>query len=112
MSINTQSATTPSGTAPESRDELRRMLEECRREREQLLVELAPSAAPHLDPVAYVQAQAARATLAQIDAALQRILDGTYGQCRRCGEAIPAARLEIRPYTDSCVSCQDAPSSR
>src|SRR5919206_1093783 len=36
--------------------------------------------------------------LAEIDAALRRIDDGTYGQCTNCGRQIPEERLEARPY--------------
>ena len=49
-----------------------------------------------------------RDLLAQIDAALERLEDGTYGKCRRCGEAIEAARLEAIPYTPFCADCADA----
>jgi DnaK suppressor protein len=42
----------------------------------------------------------------QIDAALERVEAGTYGICARCGNAIPAERLEARPYAIYCVSCQ------
>jgi len=44
--------------------------------------------------------------LAQVDAALQRLDEGRYGICARCGNAIPAERLEARPYAIYCVSCQ------
>lgn len=37
-----------------------------------------------------------------IKAALQRIEDGTYGQCLRCGEPIEAARLDLLPFTPFC----------
>lgn len=47
----------------------------------------------------------AAVTLDQIDAALQRIEDGTYGHCARCGTKIPAARLEALPYATCCVQC-------
>jgi DnaK suppressor protein len=46
------------------------------------------------------------ARLADIDAALQRIAEGTYGVCRECGEDIPAGRLEVAPYTRYCVACE------
>ncbi|MCQ9380163.1 TraR/DksA C4-type zinc finger protein [Methyloversatilis sp. XJ19-49] len=46
------------------------------------------------------------ARLADIDAALQRIAEGTYGVCRECGEVIPAERLEVAPYTRYCVACE------
>jgi RNA polymerase-binding protein DksA len=44
--------------------------------------------------------------LASIDAALQRIEDGTYGICERCGKPIDAARLEALPYATKCIDCQ------
>ncbi|MDX1691222.1 MAG: TraR/DksA C4-type zinc finger protein [Acidimicrobiia bacterium] len=47
----------------------------------------------------------ARDLLGQIEEALQRIEDGTYGDCARCGDPIPVARLDALPYTKLCVSC-------
>jgi DnaK suppressor protein len=44
--------------------------------------------------------------IAQIDAALERVEAGTYGSCARCGNEIPAERLEARPYAIYCVTCQ------
>ncbi len=44
--------------------------------------------------------------IAEIDAALLRIDDGTYGICVDCGEPITPGRLEILPYATRCVSCQ------
>jgi RNA polymerase-binding protein DksA len=44
--------------------------------------------------------------LAEIDAALKRIEDGTYGQCTNCGRQIPEERLEARPYATLCIDCQ------
>ena len=44
--------------------------------------------------------------LAEIDAALQRIEDGAYGQCTNCGRQIPEERLEARPYATLCIDCQ------
>ncbi|MGC4897197.1 TraR/DksA family transcriptional regulator [Micromonospora sp. DT31] len=38
--------------------------------------------------------------------ALQRMSEGTYGVCERCGRDIPTARLEIRPVARFCVPCQ------
>ncbi|MEM8539672.1 MAG: TraR/DksA C4-type zinc finger protein [Pseudomonadota bacterium] len=37
-----------------------------------------------------------------IDAALQRIEDGTYGICVICGELISQERLDVVPYTPFC----------
>lgn len=44
--------------------------------------------------------------LAQIDAALKRIEDGTYGICVNRGEQIPAERLEAIPWTTLCIDCK------
>jgi RNA polymerase-binding transcription factor DksA len=47
----------------------------------------------------------ARAHLADLDSALDRLAAGTYGTCERCGEPIPAGRLEARPAAATCVAC-------
>lgn len=43
--------------------------------------------------------------LDQIEAAIERIDDGTYGQCDKCGARIPRARLDAIPYASQCVQC-------
>lgn len=43
--------------------------------------------------------------LAQAEAALARLADGSYGACITCGRQIPAERLAIRPAAAQCVSC-------
>ncbi|MGB0098891.1 MAG: TraR/DksA C4-type zinc finger protein [Nocardioides sp.] len=43
--------------------------------------------------------------LAQVEAALGRIEDGSYGRCARCALPIPPERLEARPSATTCVSC-------
>ena len=47
--------------------------------------------------------EGARNTLAEIDAALQRIEDGTYGICEVCGKPIGADRLSAIPWTRLCI---------
>lgn len=47
-----------------------------------------------------------RATYAEVTRALERIEQGSYGSCRRCGRAIPPERLEARPTADLCVDCK------
>ena len=44
--------------------------------------------------------------LSDINEALKRILDGTYGKCVDCGNDIPEARLEVMPSTLRCLDCQ------
>ncbi len=43
--------------------------------------------------------------LAEVDAAIQRLEDGTYGTCARCGQPIADARLEVRPAASTCIRC-------
>lgn len=45
--------------------------------------------------------------LNKIDAALDRIKDGTYGICEDCEEDIPQKRLETNPYITICVCCAE-----
>jgi len=45
-------------------------------------------------------------TIEQIDSAIQKIADGTYGVCERCEEPIDPDRLEVLPFASLCVSCQ------
>jgi RNA polymerase-binding transcription factor DksA len=47
-----------------------------------------------------------KAELAEIDRALRRVQDGTYGQCEACGRPIGAARLEARPAARFCLEDQ------
>ena len=47
----------------------------------------------------------ARRRLAETDAAIARVDDGTYGTCERCQADIAAARLEARPTARTCVAC-------
>jgi DnaK suppressor protein len=45
------------------------------------------------------------ASLAQVDRALARVADGTYGTCEVCGQPIPEGRLEVKPESTLCVGC-------
>jgi DnaK suppressor protein len=46
-------------------------------------------------------------TLIQVQDALKRIEDGTYGKCITCGKQIPVARLEAVPWAAYCVEDQE-----
>ena len=50
-------------------------------------------------------ADAARADLAEIEAALARLSDGAYGICEACGAPISRERLAARPAARTCVGC-------
>lgn len=43
--------------------------------------------------------------LRAVDAALERLEDGSYGICVACGRPIPQGRLEVRPTALTCVGC-------
>lgn len=43
--------------------------------------------------------------LQQIDNALDRINQNTYGRCLKCGKEIPKERLEVLPYALMCITC-------
>jgi len=47
----------------------------------------------------------AKQRLTEIEAARDRVDDGTYGQCEVCGRPIPDRRLEARPVARTCVGC-------
>ena len=43
----------------------------------------------------------------QIDEALNRVDDGTYGTCANCGVVMSDKRLAAVPWTPYCVDCQE-----
>lgn len=51
--------------------------------------------------------QEMRDRVTAIQDALQRMDDGTYGVCQRCGRQIPLARLRVMPFSNYCVECQE-----
>ena len=44
--------------------------------------------------------------LAAIDAALERIQEGTFGKCVNCGKEIAEERLEALPWATLCIDCR------
>ncbi|MFC1781797.1 TraR/DksA family transcriptional regulator [Planctomycetota bacterium] len=53
-----------------------------------------------------------RKLISEIDKALDRIEEGTYGICQVNGEQIPKRRLEAIPWTRYCVSCANLSEKR
>jgi DnaK suppressor protein len=45
--------------------------------------------------------------LREVEAAILRIKDGSYGECVDCGVAIPYARLHANPSASRCIACQE-----
>ncbi len=52
------------------------------------------------------------AHLDDIDAAIKRIDDGTYGLCTDCKKPIPRKRLEVLPFARRCLNCEGASERR
>lgn len=52
------------------------------------------------------------ATLGEIDDALDRVENGTYGLCEACEEPIPKARLNAVPHARNCIECQRKAEAR
>lgn len=48
-----------------------------------------------------------RRTLREVDEALDRIEEGTYGICDSCGNPVSSKRLQIKPFAKYCVECQN-----
>jgi DnaK suppressor protein len=66
---------------------------------------------PDGSTVAFERAQVAallgqaKRQLAALDDADQRLIDGTYGQCERCGGQIAPERLRAVPLATTCINC-------
>ncbi len=68
---------------------------------------LAETATATLDrEIDYSLEENSAEVLGAIDAALQRIEDGTFGKCVRCGRDIAEERLEARPWSALDIDCQ------
>jgi DnaK suppressor protein len=58
------------------------------------------------------QARTLYETVKEIDQALERLDDGSYGRCQSCGQPIPAERLRALPWAALCVPCSSRPAHR
>jgi DnaK suppressor protein len=47
------------------------------------------------------------AMLSRVNAALERVAEGSFGTCVNCEQKIGAARLEALPWTPYCINCQE-----
>jgi RNA polymerase-binding protein DksA len=48
----------------------------------------------------------ARASLLQIDRALAKLENGSYGRCDKCGKHIGEERLQVAPFATLCIDCK------
>lgn len=58
-----------------------------------------------LDVVVATHRDSVERILTEVKTALARLEAGTYGSCASCGDTIPPARLELRPWAVSCTGC-------
>lgn len=99
------------------RKHLTGMLEEAKQKGDSTIEELTDSNEVFADPADRATAESDRAftlrirdrerrLIRKIQAALQRIDDGSYGICEECGDEIGVARLKARPVTRLCINCK------
>src|SRR5215212_5835820 len=120
QNIDTVQATTTSAAEFESQlSTLREELDEQRRFRSEQLAELGLEAAEVVSTadqnrleVNRLLTLAAESALSEIDSALQRLEEGSYGICEGCAEPIPWERLEVLPMSRLCTPCQYLSDSR
>jgi DnaK suppressor protein len=101
-------------------NEFRQLLEAKRKEllastgdREEILIEHAAEEFDRLQQqlnreVAIRNLDRESTLLKSVQAALNRLDDGTFGVCLRCDEPIPEKRLRAVPWAAHCVACQEA----
>ncbi len=62
--------------------------------------------AMQVQQMAQASRRAARRRLQQVAGAMQRLSDGSYGECAECADDIGYARLKARPEAPFCLDCQ------
>jgi DnaK suppressor protein len=55
----------------------------------------------------FLQGTQGHTQLTLVRAALDRIEDGSFGECQQCGNSIGEKRLEAVPWTAHCIGCQE-----
>ncbi len=99
------------------RELLQKMLAETQSKGDSTLEDLTDSNELFADPADRASAESDRAftlrirdrerhLIRKIQAAIQRLEDGTYGICEECGEDISIPRLKARPVTKLCINCK------
>ncbi len=65
-----------------------------------------------LDYMSAVSAETGSDTVREIQQALRKLKEGTYGICDDCGEKIKKRRLRARPFANLCIRCKEAEERR
>jgi DnaK suppressor protein len=60
-----------------------------------------------LDYMSAVSAEAGSATIDEVHQAIEKLREGTYGECSGCGGRIRARRLKARPFAVLCLRCKE-----
>jgi len=106
--------------AIKQKKEVRKVLDAKRRElmsgtsdREEILIENAAEDFDRLQQqlnreVAIRNLDRESKLLKEVQAAINRVEEGTYGTCLRCEEEIPEKRMKAVPWAAYCVGCQEA----
>ena len=125
---SSESSSSNGGIEPERLEAIREVLRQKRSELvDQQAVQLSALYAPDKHHLADLEEMASdtvdtdslctlvdinSSTLAEIDAALLRIDEGTYGVCELCEKPIHPDRLEVLPFASLCVKCQASKEAR
>jgi DnaK suppressor protein len=99
------------------RDLLTNMLQDILKKGEETIEDMTDTVEVYADPADRATAESDRAftlrlrdrerkLIKKVKEALERIEDGTYGECVECGEDISVPRLKARPVTTLCIKCK------
>lgn len=99
------------------RNLLEKMLDEIQEKGQSTLNDMSGSAQVYADPADRASQESDqfftlrlrdrdRKLISKVQAALERIDDGSYGICEECGEEISIPRLKARPVTTLCIECK------
>ena len=80
------------------------MLKELREQSSGDVVDVALDAAQ--DELNSQLAEVESRELSNVEAALEKMREGSYGRCEGCNENIPLVRLQALPYATLCIQCQ------
>jgi DnaK suppressor protein len=117
LAVRIEEATVEHHDIEHFRKLLTSMLEEAQQKGDSTIEELTDSNEVFADPADRATAESDRSftlrirdrerrLIRKIQAALQRIDDGSYGVCDDCGEEIGVPRLNARPVTKLCINCK------
>ena len=99
------------------RNFLNQMLDDILRKGEETIEDMTETREVYADPADRATAESDRSftlrlrdrerkLIKKIQQALQRIEDGSFGECDECGDDIGVERLKARPVTTLCINCK------